>query len=149
MILDAHSPLSNGGDVPSIAEVVELGHGTVGDVAAVAGAPLVVHVEQARADDLIFGRVIGEDAYDAAAALDLLIDLLEGISRQLAPVCAEEAMKASTLAFALSIVGLSLGRPANLSRVLSQTAWNWVPFHDTSELSVATGQPSSALPRHG
>ena len=66
--------------------VVKLGHGTFGDVAAVAGAPLVVHVEQVRA--LIDGRVFEEDAYDAAAAFHLRVDLLEGDSRQILRQCA-------------------------------------------------------------
>lgn len=49
-----------------------------GEVVAVAGDPLVVHVEQEGSDKSDHGGVVGEDVHDTAAALDFLVDPLEG-----------------------------------------------------------------------
>jgi hypothetical protein len=53
---------------------VEQRHGFLGEVAAIAGDPLVVHVDEHRADEPDDGCGVGEDADDAASALDLFVD---------------------------------------------------------------------------
>ena len=64
VILGAYSPLSMAAMVISIAGGVEQGHGLFGEVAAVAGDPFVVHVDQDRADESDHGGGVGEDPHD-------------------------------------------------------------------------------------
>src|SRR4051812_48683569 len=67
------------GEVVSIAGWCELSHGPLGQVAAFAGLPLVVHVGEDRADEPDDGGVVGEDADDPGSAFDLLIHALERV----------------------------------------------------------------------
>ena len=79
------------GDGASIAVGVEQRHGSFGEVAAVAGLPLVVHVGQDGADEADHGGGVGEDPDDAGSALDLLVDPLERVGGpDLRPVRARE-----------------------------------------------------------
>ena len=69
------------GDVVSIALGVELRHRAFGEVAAVAGLPFVVDVGEHGADEADHGGFVGEDAHDAGAALDFLVEPLERVRR--------------------------------------------------------------------
>jgi len=67
------------GDGSSIAGWVDLGHGGLGEVAAVGDLPFVVDVSQDRADEADDGGLVREDADDAGSAFDLLVDPLQGV----------------------------------------------------------------------
>ena len=69
------------GDGFSIAGWVDLGHGGLGEVAAVGDLPFVVDVGQDRADEADDGGLVREDADDAGSAFDLLVDPLQGVGR--------------------------------------------------------------------
>ena len=74
-----------GGDL--LEGLVDEGHGFFGEVAAFGDGPLVVLVQQDGADEADHGGVVGEDADDVGAALDLFVDPLERVRRgDLAPV---------------------------------------------------------------
>ena len=77
VILGALLGAVDGVEVFIIADLVELGHGTFGEVSAVSGDPFVVHVEQDRSDQADEPSVVREDAHHAAAALDLLVGPLD------------------------------------------------------------------------
>jgi hypothetical protein len=51
----------------------------LGQVAAIGDLPFVVDVGQDGADEADHGWLVGEDADDAGAAFDLLVDPLEGL----------------------------------------------------------------------
>jgi hypothetical protein len=59
----------DGGAGATISDLVEVGHGSFGEVAAVAGDPFVVHVEQDGSNEPDDGGVVREDPNHAAAAL--------------------------------------------------------------------------------
>ena len=74
-----------------VADLVELGHGSFGEVATVAGAPLVVYVEQDGSDQVDDDGVVREDAHDAAATLDLpFLTRSSGLVGQILRKCARE-----------------------------------------------------------
>lgn len=73
-ILGALFAAVDGGVITSIPAGVEQRHGLLCEVAAVAGDPLIVHVDQHGTDEPDHGCGVWEDAHDAAAALDLLVE---------------------------------------------------------------------------
>jgi hypothetical protein len=74
VVLGALLAAGDRGVVSGIHLLGEERRGLLGEVAAVAGDPFVVGVDEDRADESDDGRGVGEDPDDSAAALDLLVD---------------------------------------------------------------------------
>ena len=112
------------GDGSSIAGWVDLGHGGLGEVAAVGDLPFVVDVGQDRADEADDGGFVREDADDAGSRLISLLTRSKGLVDQIFAQCGRgKAVNASTSAFASSISGPILGKPAaSWSRTVFQVA---------------------------
>ena len=71
---------------------VEFGHGCFGEVAAVAGFPLVVLLDQDCPSEPEEGCWVGEHADDVGAAFDFLVDSFQRVRRpDLAPVLDRES----------------------------------------------------------
>ena len=122
-VLGALRAALDGGVLTSIHGGVEQRHGFFGEVAAIAGDPFVVHVDEDRADESDDGCGVGEDADDAASALDLLVDPLDSglVDQILRQWALGKAVKARTSAFASSISGPTFGKEAaSWSRTSSQ-----------------------------
>jgi hypothetical protein len=85
------------GGVVIVALGVEGGHGVLGEVAAVRGLPLVVHVGEHGPDESNHVGLVGEDSDDSGSALDLFVDPLEGVrGPDLGPVGSRDPVKART-----------------------------------------------------
>ena len=111
----------------------ELGHGGLREVAPFGDLPLVVGLDDHGGDQPVDGGVVGEDADDVGAPLDLAVEPLQGVRRpDLAPVRSGKAQKASRS----SLARLRAWRPrrgtgprsvsvmrSNCSRTVSASGW--------------------------
>ena len=68
--------------------LVDEGHRFFGEVAAVGDGPVVVLLEEDGADEADHGGVVGKDAHDVGATLDLLVDPLERFVEAILRQCA-------------------------------------------------------------
>lgn len=62
---------------------VDQGHGVLGEVAALLDLPFVVGLHEHGAVEPGEGALVGKDADDVGASLDLLVDALEGLVDQI------------------------------------------------------------------
>jgi hypothetical protein len=89
------SPASIAATVPSIADRVELGHGGLGEVAAVKRLPTRRGCRRGRLRRDGSRRARWEDADDAGAAFDLIVDPLEVASSISGPILGKLAASAA------------------------------------------------------
>jgi integrase len=127
------------GDVISIALGVEDRHQSFGEVAAITGLPLVVHVAADRSDETNDRGVVGDDAHDAGAALHFFVELLERSSTRSWPSGRGEGGQ-----------GEDLGAGVVHQRAILAARWSTAqPWRASSRDRVAHVLAAQIVPRFG
>ena len=101
---------------------VDLRHRFLREVSPFRHGPFVVGLDEHRGDEAGDGGVVGEDAHDVGAPLDLAVDALEGIRRpKLSPVRLREGAEGQEVLGCVAEHGGDVGELAGSMAVISSS----------------------------